>query len=544
MRAAADAVRNPQSLGLRSVPVMAGRRLRAPQEHGAVFAQPPLEEARRLLAHPFSFPDLPIAGRSLRELRQLARAEAVQAAQQYLKAAGQEPDVTASDRIVAAGHQPEIFHPGVWVKDFALCGLAHSAGLIPLNLIVDHDAVKSTHLTLPAWPADAAHDPAQYRLEKVPFDDWPGELPYEICSVRNEALFASLPARAETWVRHWPFVPLLGKYWHEVLRQRERTLLLGERLVAGRRALERQWGCQNLELPVSSLCETEAFAWFAVHLFAGAQSFHSIYNEAVHAYRRVNRLRSRNHPVPDLAVEGDWLEMPLWAWKSGAHRRGRLFVRPQSDGFGLRVGGENWPVLPRDATAFVRTWRALAQEGFKFRSRALTTTLYTRLFVAEVFLHGIGGGKYDELTDELMRRFFGMEPPPFLVLSATLLLPLPGFEASSDQQRRMQRELRDLRWNPQRHLSPGLPGTELAREKSELLERDSNMPPVGWDRHRALRDLTDRMQPFVTQERDQLAATLARVNTELTANEVLRRRDFAFCMYPAETLRPFCQRFL
>src|SRR5262249_2863990 len=47
-----------------------------------------------------------------------------------------------------------------------------------------------------------------------------------------------------------------------------------------------------------------------------------------------------------------------------------------------------------------------------------------RLFLADLFVHGIGGGKYDEITDELVRRFYGGEPPDFLVLSATLWLPV------------------------------------------------------------------------------------------------------------------------
>ena len=31
--------------------------------------------------------------------------------------------------------------------------------------------------------------------------------------------------------------------------------------------------------------------------------------------------------------------------------------------------------------------------------------------LSDLFIHGIGGAKYDELTDEIIRRFFGIEPP-------------------------------------------------------------------------------------------------------------------------------------
>ena len=66
----------------------------------------------------------------------------------------------------------------------------------------------------------------------------------------------------------------------------------------------------------------------------------------------------------------------------------------------------------------------------KVRSRALTNTLFARLFLSDLFIHGIGGGKYDELTDDLIRRFYGIEPPEFLILSATRLLPLPALRSA------------------------------------------------------------------------------------------------------------------
>jgi hypothetical protein len=528
------------------VPVIAGRRLRAPQQHGAVFADPPLAEAVRLLAAPAAFPDVPIAGRSLLELRGVAARSAFAAAQSYLTEAGQPYPSTFSGRILAAGHQPELFHPGVWVKNFALHGLARSAGLTPLNLIVDNDTAKSSYLMLPAWSAESAADAASYHLAKIPYDEGPGEVPHEVCPVHDEQLFATLVERAAVWTRAWPFQPLLGDYWSEVLRHRQRTPLVGERLVAGRRALERRWGCQNLEVPVSRLCETEAFAWFAAHLFAEARRFHTIYNEAVHEYRRVHRLRSRNHPVPDLDADGKWLELPLWAWRAGARRRGRLMVKPAADGFELRVAGETWPRLPQGGAAFAAAWQALARDGFKIRSRALTNTLYTRLLVADNFLHGIGGGKYDELTDVLLLRFFGVQAPRFLVLSATLLLPLTTFDITVDQERRLRNLLRDLQWNPQRHLPPETSGTALARARAraELLDRDPLSPPVGRERHLALRHLTAELQPLVADVAVQRQAELERVQAQLRANAVMRRRDFAFCLYPAELLRPFCEQFL
>jgi hypothetical protein len=518
------------------MPVTATRRLLAPRDDGAVFADPPLDEALRQLAAPPAFGDVALFGRPLADLRAQARRDALQAARSYLRSAGEPVPAVATDRILAAGHQPELFHPGVWVKNFALHGLAAAAGLTPLNLVVDNDTSKATGLAVPVL----GDDPSTYRIDKVAFDAWPGEVPFEEYAVRDEAEFASLTERVAAVTANWPFQPLLPSFWPLVLARRERTRLLGERLVAGRRDLERAWGCHNLELPLSALCETEPFAWFAGHILADLHRFHATYNDAVHDYRRTNHLRSRNHPVPDLAADGDWRELPLWAWRAGAQRRGRLFARVAADGFELRLDGQPWPRLPRTGPAFVKAWAGLGAADFKIRSRALTTTLFTRLLVADAFLHGIGGGKYDELTDELLRRFFGVTPPPYFVLSATLLLPLPHFVATAENARRLSHQLRDLHQNPQRYV----PAHPLARQKRQLIEEVAAADAVGWQRHQELRRLTEELQPTVAANIGDVERNLTRTEVELRANAVVGHRDFGFCLYPEALLRPFCRRFL
>ena len=129
---------------------------------------------------------------------------------------------------------------------------------------------------------------------------WTGEVPYEERTVNDEPLFASLPDRATPLIKDWGFVPFLPQFWAEACRQSARTPLLGERLVAARRTWERRWGCHNLELPVSQLCRTEPFAWFACHLLSDCERFHDIYNRCIQAYRR--RYGIRRHRGDRVAV--------------------------------------------------------------------------------------------------------------------------------------------------------------------------------------------------------------------------------------------------
>src|SRR6202042_1418051 len=63
--------------------------------------------------------------------------------------------VSSSSRpLVVTGHQPELFHPGVWVKAFAASGIATAHQGVALNLIVDNDIPKSTSIQGPSIDRD------------------------------------------------------------------------------------------------------------------------------------------------------------------------------------------------------------------------------------------------------------------------------------------------------------------------------------------------------------------------------------------------------
>jgi len=515
-------------------------RLRAPEGDGEILAHPPLAAAADLAANNralFSESRLEIDGVPLADLRRRAAAEAFRAAQRFL-------GLTVSDApppsLFVVGHQPELFHPGVWVKNFALHGLARRHGAVPLGLLVDNDTAKTTAVRVPVWDADAT----KVHLASVPLDHFSAEVPYEERPVADEAYFASFPERLAEFTSNWPFQPLAPEVWDEVKRHTQEPL--GERLAAGRRMLERRWGCENLEVPLSHLCGGTSFLHFVRAILGDLPEFAVTYNDCVRAYRKRHDIRSRNHPVPDLAHDGDWHESPFWAWRAGSHRRGRLFARMQGDRIQLRAGDESWGEWP--VAGPIAAWRELEHTGRKIRTRALTTTLFARLLLADLFIHGIGGGKYDELTDEIVRSYFGMQPPAFLVLTGTLRLPLPRFAATPDDLRWAEQFARDLYWNPQRHL-PARSSVDLnverdLRDLADWQRKDPNEPGMVASRFLMINELKNRLRPWVEDSLTLLENRREVVAKEVAANGVCGRRDFAFCLFPEATIRPFCTQFL
>jgi hypothetical protein len=546
------------------------RRLQAPRENGAILAEPPLDQAGQLLAdnqRTFQQPGSNFFGRLWTDFCRRAREEVLKAAKRYLAEAGEPIPSFKDTSLFLAGHQPDLFHPGVWIKNFALNGLAKAHNATALNLIVDSDAAKTLFRVpkLNSVSAKGQIDPNQVTVTTVPIGRWKPEIPYEELAVADESMFAGVAGEVVPILKEWGLRSIFESFWREAIRQGERTDLLGERLAAARRTFERRWGCHNLEIPLSRVCQTEGFAWFACHLLAHLPRFHQVYNRSLQTYRKRYHLKSRSHPVPELAAENGWLEVPFWAWRTKQTARRPLLARLQGTGIELRLDRESLALLPwtekdsqepAGAIEAIKAWRNLEQSGIKIRSRALMTTLYARLFLGEIFIHGIGGGKYDELTDQIIRDFYRLEPPRYLVLSGTLQLPLPSFPSQTKDCQGLARELRDLRWNPQRHLKNGAAlsepsgSTDLAKLEQLVAHRAAWMarcPDSSADRrerYHKLRELTGLLQPWMSRKEKQLQAQLEACKKEVEANKILQSREYAFCLYPEETLKPFLTQFL
>src|SRR5690606_22675475 len=94
-----------------------------------------------------------LAGEPIARLAAAAREQLLRDAHAYTSAyrEGALPaSIGASTRVLLAGHQPELFHPGVWAKNFALDALAGATFSIGVNILIDGDTLKSPSLRVPS----------------------------------------------------------------------------------------------------------------------------------------------------------------------------------------------------------------------------------------------------------------------------------------------------------------------------------------------------------------------------------------------------------
>lgn len=520
-------------------------RLIAPRHDREVLSRPPLNQGVHLAqadAQLLAEPGPQIGKRSLAEFRHWSRRECLEAARRWMSInLGIESPEIDPKLLFVTGHQPQLNHPGVWMKNVTAARLAECCGGLGLNLIVDNDLAGQPVLRC---PTGTAADP---QIVEIPFDDSYSTQPWEGLQVQNRSLFASFADRVGEVMAGWEIHPVLSQSWPAAIQTLKKTDQLSTLLSACRIAQERAWQIRNLELPVSQLCQTEPFLDFVGHLARNFERLFVHYNQAVHDYRRKYRVRNNRHPVPDLERQGDRYELPFWYWEPGDHDRSRFFISRQGDRLNLFAGER--PVAQLSASHPENAPLQQLQQTGRLRTRALTTTLFARLCLGDLFIHGIGGARYDEITNSIISSFFNMPAPSFITLTATLHLPLNAHTVTWQNVSQLKNEIRHLRFS-------GMPASHDSRvralqiRRAELIasmkesrttgetrsERRARRPE-NRRRHQELRQIQQELAEQASSIRSARESQLEQAREQIQANTILRSREFAACLFPEAKLR-------
>lgn len=320
----------------------------------------------------------------------------------------------ASQPLIATGHQTELHHPGVWAKNALIDAVAHKVGGRAVHIAVDTDAPK--HLRL-RWPGGSAEltDPDD------PPAAWSGQVP-----APTPARLATLLTTFDAAASSWDFSTLVSRFMGTLRRESMNGANLSAALTDGNRDLDQSLGLGHETAMMSPICWSEPYLLFVHHVLARADAFIADYNGALDEFRRENKIRVAGRPMPNLKCSASGCEVPFWLDDLAAGTRERAAVLREEKGYSLVLrGGERFYIDP-DAdgwTAAGKLMLFLRRNGARLSPRALTLTSVLRLLVADQFVHGIGGGQYDQVLDKLIARHFGMEPPRFSVTTATLYFP-------------------------------------------------------------------------------------------------------------------------
>ena len=509
------------------------RRLRAPQEHGATLELPPLSSVegiwRSNLDHIQAMKQIRIGDIDLGALQESGRKEVVELAGRYT---GEYVDVDLSlqtgQKIVMSGHQPELFHPGVWFKNFALSKIGQQLNCVAINLVVDNDICGTPAIRTPSIGS------ASVSVRTIPLDAPGANVPFENREIEDLDFFGSFPDRVSSAISPLVEEPLVRAVWGQLEAMKDqRRPILGQAIAQGRHRLESEFGLSTLEVPVSQIATSDCFAVFAKSIITDIERFQSAYNASIAEYRKIHKIRSNAHPVPELIVDDGWLEAPFWVWHHDRPQRKRLFVKLSGAAISLadRAGWQ----ADLELNNFTQQLSELAAEQVAIRPRALMTTMFCRMVLSDIFIHGIGGAKYDQLTDAIASQFFGAAPPEFMTISATMKikndLELPN-RADLIALRQLRRQ---VEFHPETMIDSLTPEIEsiVQSKRNSIRDKASQGRRA---RHLEITRANEFLQPFTNPSIDEVSQKIAATAGELRKSAVLNSREYSFALFDESLL--------
>jgi hypothetical protein len=164
--------------------------------------------------------------------------------------------------------------------------------------------------------------------------------------------------------------------------------------------------------------------------------------------------------------------------------------------------------------------------------------------LSDLFIHGIGGAKYDELTDLIIRRFFGIEPPTYVTATGTFRLPIERPSVSLDDVRQSAQRLRDLRYRPESMLRDQCIASDadlsqklaaLAAAKRDYLA-SHDLRRCSQDVFNRLDTLNRAMHDLLREIEQESRARHAELVVLARQSQLLSSREFSFVLFPSEKL--------
>lgn len=286
--------------------------------------------------------------------------------------------------IVMAGHQPVLYHPGVLCKVHALSRLVSESEAIGVNVIIDTDEGDGGALV---WPRVSSGSLEIRQASMVETGSSPiyrdqvlvsaGEISRIFSELVEDLRSSNLAAEAQ-------YAKQAGELYARLEGQ---PISLAHTIV--------RWvmdGHETLEIPLSVVIKNTEVRNVLRRFVRDGERLAKIYNETLVRYRELHRIHNPANPFPNMRIDDGQIELPLWLIEE--QRRNPVFIAQ-----GVEPDTHEQELLA---------------------PRGSITTMILRGMCADLFIHGLGGGKYDRFVDELALAYVGVQLPRYVIASRTL----------------------------------------------------------------------------------------------------------------------------
>jgi hypothetical protein len=398
-----------------------------------------------------------------------------------------------SSLLIFTGHQAEFQHPGILFKDLVSLELAKIWNAKSIHIIVDTDQADISY----KFPSC---NNKQAEIKELKFNSELILNHYSLTSSNSKLLLDTIDKQIQELTcfstnSKFAFTKEFLEYLKNLLLKENNLVIINKEL---RKKYFEKFNSTLYQIELSKLLKLNSFKTLFEKIKSNHKEFIHAYNQSLDEYRKEHKIKNPAQPIPNLNLD----ELPFWHLDS-TNTRSSLQLEEE-------IHTEN--ILPK----------------------AITLTMFIRLFLSDFFIHGKGGGRYEAVSDSIIKKFFGVEASPYKIASATLYMEVnSNWNLIEEDEKSIEQKLRDINYSPEKFLSAD---HELVMKKKSLQElfKDKNTDKKSL--HNQIAEINQTLSSLLEEKRLELLKIKENLPIFLKTKQVFQTRDLPFYLYDMKSL--------
>jgi hypothetical protein len=456
--------------------------------------------------------------------------------------AGETRYTPTPENIIVTGHQPTWHHCGILAKNLATAQCAKNVSGCAVHLVLDHDVCDSAML-FPRQTSDGS-----WHFESLELESNQNPIPLEFRPPPQATKIQALIDKVTGTNQNHFCTQLWSKNAKYRLLRAHHLRNIADFITGSQAMLNSALGLNITYLPVSLLAQSNAFLHFVDSIITDAAHFANSYNKAIsHQTKHQGQNLPKTAPPLTMNTAKPMTELPFWLF-SPQGRRTSLFATSNNSGQ-IAIGTASTQLTNLHAkylngkTDSLRN--SLVESGYRLRPKAVSLTLFARLYLADLFVHGIGGACYEHVTDHILQYYYRIERTRFAVATATAHLPLSDRAGIAPQTiSQLKQKIRNVKYSPEKFIQAALhrqePVKSLIKTKNKLIETTKNrsLPTdtkkLAWG---SISQVNKELSKYTEASHRNLKESLKSAEYKQKSSRVLNYREYFFGLFPEEMLR-------
>lgn len=432
--------------------------------------------------------------------------------------------------VIATGHQPVVYYPGILCKNYLAGKWAQQLKGKAVNFVVDSDKARinvpipyQENQELFRTEAGIANTSDQVFADFFPSREQVGQFLQTI-----ETSLATL-----SYPEFYKACQLYQQAFKKVFEETGADFI--QTLMVLRNRFDVSLGYDIRDIRVSEVVKTQAFYQYVYYITRYAKRFQYIFNNAVKVYKS-----EHYQPVRSLHQANSWYELPFWVISRSG--RSTLWCRQEVEEIQLSAETMKEPVV---ISTRHRNENAISEEmrqRIALYPKATTLTFMIRLFLCDGFVHGTGAIEYETINNEVLHSFLNLEHPlTFVTATGDIYLPLT--QSSVDEQSLKQDYYQKKKWleqierNPMGLLSPeeAKPYKERKKEIAAGLQTEKDHDKRK-KIHQQLTRIDEEVKTLFSDQIKHVNEILQFYDQLIKKKEVYFERQYPYFIYPVNHL--------